>query len=97
MGKFCDLETPLLSFGERTWGRASASVQLEDDRVARARLQARLLGDVWADLCHLGRLVVANPLGPRVFSYISGSTFEILAIVPKSEAEAWLRQFEDPV
>jgi mRNA-degrading endonuclease RelE of RelBE toxin-antitoxin system len=30
----------------------------------------------------------------RVFYDISGSTVEILAIVPKSKAEAWLRQFE---
>lgn len=33
----------------------------------------------------------------RVFYDISGSTVEILAIVTKSEAEAWLRQFGDPV
>jgi mRNA-degrading endonuclease RelE of RelBE toxin-antitoxin system len=31
----------------------------------------------------------------RVFYDISGSTVEILAIVTKSEAEAWLRQFGD--
>ncbi len=33
----------------------------------------------------------------RVFYDISGSTVEILAIVAKSEAETWLRQFGDPV
>jgi mRNA interferase RelE/StbE len=33
----------------------------------------------------------------RVFYDISCSTVEILAIVTKSEAEAWLRQFGDPV
>ena len=32
----------------------------------------------------------------RVFYDISGSTVEILAIVTKSEVEAWLRQFGDP-
>jgi mRNA interferase RelE/StbE len=32
----------------------------------------------------------------RVFYDISGSTVEILAIVTKSETEAWLRQFGDP-
>jgi mRNA interferase RelE/StbE len=32
----------------------------------------------------------------RVFYDISGSTVEILAIVTKSEAGAWLRQFGDP-
>jgi mRNA interferase RelE/StbE len=32
----------------------------------------------------------------RVFYDISGSTVEILAIVTKSEAEAWLKQFGDP-
>jgi mRNA-degrading endonuclease RelE of RelBE toxin-antitoxin system len=32
----------------------------------------------------------------RVFYDISGSTVEILAIVTKSEAEAWLQQFGDP-
>lgn len=32
----------------------------------------------------------------RVFYDISGSTVEILAIVAKSEVEAWLRQFGDP-
>ena len=31
----------------------------------------------------------------RVFYDISGTTVEILAIVTKSEAEAWLRQFGD--
>jgi mRNA-degrading endonuclease RelE of RelBE toxin-antitoxin system len=33
----------------------------------------------------------------RVFYDVSGSAVEILAIVTKSEAEAWLRQFGDPV
>jgi mRNA-degrading endonuclease RelE of RelBE toxin-antitoxin system len=33
----------------------------------------------------------------RVFYDISGSRVEILAIVTKSEAEAWLQQFGDPV
>jgi mRNA-degrading endonuclease RelE of RelBE toxin-antitoxin system len=33
----------------------------------------------------------------RVFYDISGSTVEILAIVTRSKAEAWLRQFGDPV
>jgi mRNA-degrading endonuclease RelE of RelBE toxin-antitoxin system len=33
----------------------------------------------------------------RVFYDISGSTVEILAIMTKSEVEAWLRQFGDPV
>jgi mRNA interferase RelE/StbE len=33
----------------------------------------------------------------RVFYDISGATVEILAIVTKSEAETWLRQFGDPV
>jgi mRNA interferase RelE/StbE len=32
----------------------------------------------------------------RVFYDISDSTVEILAIVTKSEVEAWLRQFGDP-
>jgi mRNA interferase RelE/StbE len=32
----------------------------------------------------------------RVFYDVSGSTVEILAIVTKSEAEAWLRQFGSP-
>ena len=32
----------------------------------------------------------------RVFYDVSGATVEILAIVTKSEAEAWLRQFGDP-
>ena len=34
--------------------------------------------------------------GTRVFYDISGSTVQILAIVTKSEAEAWLSQFGDP-
>ena len=33
----------------------------------------------------------------RVFYDISNSTVEILAIVTKSKAEAWLRQLGDPV
>jgi mRNA interferase RelE/StbE len=33
----------------------------------------------------------------RVFYDISGSRVEILAIVTKLEAEAWLQQFGDPV
>jgi mRNA-degrading endonuclease RelE of RelBE toxin-antitoxin system len=32
----------------------------------------------------------------RVFYDVSGTTVEILAIVDKSEAEAWLGQFGDP-
>jgi mRNA interferase RelE/StbE len=32
----------------------------------------------------------------RVFYDISGATVEILAIVPKSEAETWLAQFANP-
>jgi hypothetical protein len=32
----------------------------------------------------------------RVFYDVSGATVEILAIVVKSEAEAWLAQFADP-
>jgi len=32
----------------------------------------------------------------RVFYDVSGSTVQILAIVAKSEAEAWLAQFGDP-
>ena len=32
----------------------------------------------------------------RVFYDVSGSTVEVLAIVPKSEAESWLAQFGSP-
>ena len=32
----------------------------------------------------------------RVFYDISGTTVEVLAIVPKSEAESWLAQFGNP-
>ena len=32
----------------------------------------------------------------RVFYDISGSSVEVLAIVPKSEAESWLAQFGSP-
>ena len=32
----------------------------------------------------------------RVFYDVSGTTVEVLAIVPKSEAESWLAQFADP-
>jgi mRNA-degrading endonuclease RelE of RelBE toxin-antitoxin system len=32
----------------------------------------------------------------RVFYDVSGSTVEVLAIVAKSEAQAWLAQFADP-
>jgi mRNA-degrading endonuclease RelE of RelBE toxin-antitoxin system len=32
----------------------------------------------------------------RVFYDVSGSTVEVLAIVPKSEAETWLAQFGSP-
>ena len=32
----------------------------------------------------------------RVFYDVSGTTVEVLAIVAKSEAEAWLAQFADP-
>ena len=32
----------------------------------------------------------------RVFYDVSGTTVEVLAMVPKSEAEAWLAQFADP-
>jgi mRNA interferase RelE/StbE len=32
----------------------------------------------------------------RVFYDVSGDTVEVLAIVNKSEADAWLKQFADP-
>ncbi len=32
----------------------------------------------------------------RVFYDVSGTTVEVLAIVPKSEAESWLAQFGNP-
>jgi mRNA-degrading endonuclease RelE of RelBE toxin-antitoxin system len=32
----------------------------------------------------------------RVFYDVSGSTVEILAIVPKSEAESWLARYGSP-
>jgi mRNA interferase RelE/StbE len=32
----------------------------------------------------------------RVFYDVSGAIVEVLAIVPKSEAESWLAQFADP-
>ena len=32
----------------------------------------------------------------RVFYDVSGSTVEVLAIVPKSEAQSWLAQFGSP-
>jgi len=32
----------------------------------------------------------------RVFYDVSGTTVEVLAIVPKSEAESWIAQFGDP-
>ena len=32
----------------------------------------------------------------RVFYDVSGSTVEVLAIVPKAEAESWLAQFGNP-
>ncbi len=32
----------------------------------------------------------------RVFYDVSGTTVEVLAIVPKSEAESWLAQFVNP-
>lgn len=32
----------------------------------------------------------------RVFYDVSGSTVEVLAIAPKSEAESWLAQFGSP-
>src|SRR5260221_13283854 len=32
----------------------------------------------------------------RVFYDVSGTTVEVLAIVPKSEAESWLAQFASP-
>ena len=32
----------------------------------------------------------------RVFYDVSGSNVEVLAIVPKSEAESWLAQFVSP-
>ena len=33
----------------------------------------------------------------RVFYDVSGTAVEILAIVPKSEVEEWLRKFGDPI
>src|SRR5271155_4196081 len=74
----------------RAAGRAALETHLrhEPGRTSRSRIK-RLRG--------LRRPQYRLRVGEvRVFYDISGSTVEILAIVTKSEAVAWLRHFGDP-
>jgi mRNA-degrading endonuclease RelE of RelBE toxin-antitoxin system len=84
---------------------------VEDLRALRANIRAAVLGALKTHLrdepgktsrSRIKRLRgVRRPQfrlrvgATRVFYDISGTTVEILAIVTKSEAEAWLRQFGD--
>jgi mRNA interferase RelE/StbE len=60
----------------------------EPEKASRSRIK-RLRGL----LCPQYRLRVDEV---RVFYDVSGATVEVLAIVPKSEAESWLAQFGNP-
>jgi mRNA-degrading endonuclease RelE of RelBE toxin-antitoxin system len=79
-----------LSANLRAAVRRAVAVHLQDspEKTSRSRIK-RLRG--------LRRPLYRLRVGEtRVFYDISGSTVEILAIVTKSGAQEWLRQFGDP-
>jgi len=79
-----------LKAGERTAVKAALETHLrhEPTKTSRSRIK-RLRGIARPQY----RLRVEEV---RVFYDVSGSTVEVLAIVPKSEAESWLAQFGSP-
>ena len=79
-----------LKAGERTAVRAALETHLrhEPAKTSRSRIK-RLRG--------LGRPQYRLRVEEvRVFYDVSGSTVEVLAIVPKPEAESWLARFGSP-
>ena len=79
-----------LKAGERTAVKEALETHLrhEPTKTSRSRIK-RLRGIARPQY----RLRVEEV---RVFYDVSGSTVEILAIVPKPEAESWLAQFGSP-
>jgi mRNA-degrading endonuclease RelE of RelBE toxin-antitoxin system len=79
-----------LKAGERTAVKETLETHLrhEPTKTSRSRIK-RLRGVARPQY----RLRVEEV---RVFYDVSGSTVEILAIVPKPEAESWLAQFGSP-
>jgi len=79
-----------LKAGERTSVKEALEIHLrhEPTKTSRSRIK-RLRGVARPQY----RLRVEEV---RVFYDVSGSTVEVLAIVPKPEAEAWLAQFGSP-
>ena len=79
-----------LKAGERTAVKEALETHLrhEPTRTSRSRIK-RLRGIARPQY----RLRVEEV---RVFYDVSGSTVEVLAIVPKSEAESWLARFGSP-
>ena len=79
-----------LKAGDRTAVKAALETHLrhEPTKTSRSRIK-RLRGVARPQY----RLRVEEV---RVFYDVSGSTVEVLAIVPKLEAESWLAQFGSP-
>ena len=79
-----------LKAGERTAVKAALETHLrhEPTKTSRSRIK-RLRGIARPQY----RLRVEEV---RVFYDVSGSTVEVLAIVPKPEAESWLARFGSP-
>ena len=79
-----------LNAGERTAVKEALETHLrhEPTKTSRSRVK-RLRGIARPQY----RLRVEED---RVFYDVSGSTVEVLAIVPKSEAESWLARFGSP-
>ena len=79
-----------LKAGERTAVKEALETHLRHDptKASRSRIK-RLRGIARPQY----RLRVEEV---RVFYDVSGSTVEVLAIVPKSEAESWLARFGSP-
>ena len=79
-----------LKAGERTAVKEALETHLrhEPTKTSRSRIK-RLRGVARPQF----RLRVEEV---RVFYDVSGSTVEVLAIVPKPEAESWLAQFGSP-
>src|SRR6266849_11182313 len=76
-----------LKAGERTVIKEVLETHLRHEPTKTSRSRIKRLRGIARPQCRLRVEEV------RVFYDVSGSTVEVLAIVPKSEAESWLARF----
>ena len=79
-----------LKANERSAVKDALETHLRHEPTKTSRSRIKRLRGIWRPQYRLRVEEV------RVFYDVSGSTVEVLAIVPKSEAESWLAQFGSP-